>query len=162
MKKIFPALLIMMILSIVTTIPANARPDSNASPASPDEIIAACEQKHGEDRIRIHHCLLDSFNQLEKEVEQLNDKLLGLIGSHRAFGRLKIIQWSNAVAKSHYYWQKMLPWDCEWEGHVLPTSRGAAVAIDRCGIREAAERVKLMKKRISEVERITGKGQNQP
>lgn len=116
--------------------------------AAAEQKIAACEQKSGDNRFALHHCLLDEYERLQKRTDQLTDKMLGTVGAHHKFGRLKIIQWSNAITKSQSRWQKFLPWDCEWEGHILPTAKGAAVAIDRCGIKRAAKRVQLLEKRL--------------
>ena len=119
-----------------------------------DHLIAACEQKAGLDNYRLHICLLGAFNRLEKRTDQLTDRLLNKVGSHHALGRLKIIQWSNAITKSQSRWQKLVPWDCEWEGHILPDLKGAAVAIDRCGIQRAAKRVRLLEKRLQSLDNI--------
>ena len=112
------------------------------------QLIAACEQKTGENRFHLHRCLLQEFETLQKKTDMLTDRLLGMVGAHRSFGRLKIIQWSNAITKSQSRWQKMVPWDCEWEGHILPSPKGASVAIDRCGIKRAAKRVQLLETRV--------------
>ena len=129
--------------------------------ALPDaaRLIAACEQKNGKDPYRLHVCLLAQFNRLQKRTDALTDELLSKVGRHRAFGRLKIIQWSNAITKSQSRWQKLVPWDCEWEGHILPDLKGAATAIDRCGIRRAAKRVRLLEKRIQTLDNILRKDQ---
>ena len=112
------------------------------------QLIAQCEQKQGADRFKLHLCLLHEFERLEKRTDQLTDQLLGKVGAHRSLGRLKIIQWSNAITKSQLRWQALVPWDCEWQGHILPSLKGAAVAIDRCGIERAAKRVILLEKRM--------------
>ncbi len=115
---------------------------------STDQRVARCEKSAGENRIRLHICLLGVYERLQKRTDFLTDKLLGMVGSHHSYGRLKIIQFSNAITKSQSRWQSLVPWDCEWEAHILPSSRGAAVAIDRCGIKRAARRVKLLEKRV--------------
>jgi hypothetical protein len=155
-----PGAIIALLLSLLSLLPPTAAGEARAdaarpaAPQGPEIIISSCRRKTPGDRLRIHRCLLGEYERLEKEVDRLNDRLLGLIGSHRSFGRLKIIQWSNAVAKSHYYWQKLTPWDCEWEGHALPSSKGAAVAMDICGVKRAAARIRLLQARIDAVKKI--------
>ena len=115
---------------------------------SPEQMIAQCEQKSGENRFHLHRCLLQQYEVLQKKTDILTDKLLGMVGAHRSLGRMKIIQWSNAISKSQSRWQKLIPWDCEWESHILPSAKGGSVAIDRCGIKRAARRVQLLEKRV--------------
>jgi uncharacterized protein YecT (DUF1311 family) len=119
-----------------------------------EQLIAQCEQKIGKNRFHLHRCLLSEYEQLVKETDHLTDKLLGLVGAHRSFGRMKIIQWSSAITKSQSRWQKLVPHDCEWEGHILANAKGAAVAIDRCGIKRAAQRVKFLKKRVKDLVKV--------
>ncbi len=121
-----------------------------AKPQRPDAalLIAACENRTGSDRFKLHRCLLAEYERLQRRSDKLTDKILGMVGKHRAFGRLKIIQWSNAISKSQSRWQKYVPWDCEWEGHILSSPKQASVAIDRCGIERAAARVELLQKRL--------------
>ena len=109
---------------------------------SSEQMVARCEQKNAGNRVRLHLCLLSEFERQQKMADRLTDRLLGMVGRQHSLGRLKIIQWSNAITKSQSRWQKFIPWDCEWEGHVLPTAKGAAIAIDRCGIKRASNRVK--------------------
>ena len=148
MHKKFCTALILLTFCFVspassTPIPATAKQNLNAS-----QLITQCEQKSGDNRFELHHCLLGEFERLQKITDRLTDDLLGMVGKHRSFGRLKIIQWSNAITKSQSRWQKLVPWDCEWEGHILPTAKGAAVAIDRCGVKRAARRVQFLEKRV--------------
>jgi len=126
-----------------------------------DQIIRQCEQVNGQNRFKLHHCLLAQFERLQKTTDQLTDRLLSLVGGHRIFGPLRIIQWSNAITKSQSRWQSLVPWDCEWEGHILASIKGAAVAIDRCGIRRAAKRVMLLEKRVQTLNTILDRDQQQ-
>ena len=112
------------------------------------QVITQCTKSSGDNRFAHHRCLLQEYERLQKRTDRLTDKLLGIVGAQRAYGRLKIIQWSNAITKSQSRWQKLVPWNCEWEGHILPSAKGAAVAIDRCGVLMAAKRVQLLEKRL--------------
>ena len=145
--KFTTTLFSLFFLVISPTISVIAAP-SGEYVAKARQVIARCAQSSGDNRFAHHRCLLKEYERLQKKTDILTDQLLGKVGGHRSFGRLKIIQWSNAITKSQSRWQKLVPWDCEWEGHVLPTAKGAAVAIDRCGIIRAAKRVQLLEKRL--------------
>ncbi len=153
-RTYFIPLLLVAIGAFAPSTMAKSLPDAG-------QIISQCEQANGQNRFKLHHCLLAEFERLEKRTDQLTDRLLSLVGGHRPFGRLKIIQWSNAITKSQSRWQKMVPWDCEWEGHILASNKGAAVAIDRCGIKRAAKRVMLLEKRLQTLNTILHKEQQQ-
>ncbi len=154
-RTYFIAILLSCLVTILST-PAMAKKQPDA-----DQLIRQCEQATGKNRFKLHHCLLAEFERLQKTTDQLTDRLLSLVGGHRSFGRLKIIQWSNAITKSQSRWQKLVPWDCEWEGHILTSNKGAAVAIDRCGVKRAAKRVMLLEKRLQTLNTILDKDQQQ-
>ncbi len=145
----------LLVLTVFVAPPLRAAPEmatggtTAAQPAEdPQALIRQCEQKNGDNRFALHRCLLGEYERLQKKTDRLTDQLLSLVGGQRSFGRLKIIQWSNAITKSQSRWQKLVPWDCEWEGHILPSAKGAAIAMDRCGIERAARRVQLLEKRV--------------
>ena len=141
--------IILLIILIFSSLSVSAKQFAVPSHALVSkQLIRACEEKSGENRFQLHRCLLQEFETLQKKTDRLTDRLLGMVGGHRSFGRLKIIQWSNAITKSQSRWQKMIPWDCEWEGHILPSPKGASVAIDRCGIERAAKRVQRLETRV--------------
>ncbi len=127
--------------------------DSQANLVS-GQMIAQCEQKSGDNRFHLHRCLLQQYEILQKQTDILVDKLLGMVGAHKPYGRYKKIRWSEAIAKSHSLWQKLVPKDCEWEAHILPSLKGASIAIDRCGIKRAARRVQLLEKRVKTLDNI--------
>ena len=122
--------------------------------ASAEQMISECEQKSGENRFHLHRCLLQKYEILQKRTDYLTDKLLGIVGENRSLGRWKIIRWSSAISKSHSLWQKLVPQDCEWEAHILPSLKGGSVAIDRCGIKRTAERVQLLENRVKTLDTI--------
>ncbi len=118
------------------------------------QMVAQCEQKSGENRFHLHRCLLQQYEILQKRTDILVDKLLGMVGGHKNYSRYKKIRWSEAIAKSHSLWQKLVPKDCEWEAHIMPSLKGASIAIDRCGIKRAAARVQLLEKRVKTLDNI--------
>ncbi|MCP4936754.1 MAG: hypothetical protein GY927_21760 [bacterium] len=128
---------------------ANSPPDLVAR-----QVIAQCKQNSGENRFHLHRCLLQQYEILLKRADILVDKLLGMVGGHKSYSRYKKIRWSESIAKSHSLWQKLIPKDCEWEAHILPSLKGASTAIDRCGIKRAAARVQLLEKRVKTLDNV--------
>ena len=143
-----PLRLFSMLVVITTIFTTNALAADPVPHMSAEQMIAQCEQKSGENRFHLHRCLLQQYEVLQKKADILIDKLLGMVGGHKPFGRYKKIRWSEAIAKGHSLWQKLLPKDCEWEAHILPSLKGASVAIDRCGIIRTLERIQILEKRV--------------
>ena len=135
----------MLITALFAT---NVVAGDSAPRLSAEQMIAQCEQKSGVNRFHLHRCLLQQYEALQKQTDILVDKLLGMVGGHKPFSRYKKIRWSSAIAKSHSLWQKLVPKDCEWEAHILPTLKDAAVAIDHCGIKRTAARLQILEKRV--------------
>ena len=144
------ALLVPLVLSLIPSVHA----DENLPATIAAQRIAQCEQQSGENRFHLHRCLLREYEILQKRTDILVDKLLGMVGGNKSFGRYKKIRWSEAIAKSHSLWQKLVPKDCEWEAHILPSLKGASIAIDRCGIKQAAKRVQHLEKRVKTLDNI--------
>ncbi len=144
----------LLLAPLVVLLAAPLRAANNPPDLVAQKMVAQCEQKSGENRFHLHRCLLQQYEILQKRTDILVDKLLGMVGGHKNYSRYKKIRWSEAIAKSHSLWQKLVPKDCEWEAHILPSLKGASVAIDRCGIKRAAARVQLLEKRVKTLDNI--------
>ena len=118
------------------------------------QLIAECKAAAGERVFKYQRCLIGEYERLEKQTRQLTDKLLGMVGGHRAFGRLKILQWSNAISKSQSRWHKFIVWDCEWGGHARLNKKGAAAAMTKCRIERTAKRVKHLENRVRALDNL--------
>ena len=144
----------LLLVPLVVLLTAPLRAKNSPSDLVAHQMIVQCEQKSGENRFHLHRCLLQQYEILQKRTDILVDKLLGKVGGHKGFSRYKKIRWSEAIAKSHSLWQKLVPKDCEWEAHIMPSLKGASIAIDRCGIKRAAARVQLLEKRVKTLDNV--------
>ncbi len=144
----------LLFVSLVALFTAPLHAADSRSDLIARQLITQCEQKTGDNRFQLHRCLLQQYENLQKQTDKLVDKLLGMVGGHKAYGRYKIIRWSEAIARGHSLWQKLVPKDCEWEAHILPSLKDASTAIDRCGIERAAARVQLLEKRVKTLDNI--------
>ena len=96
-----------------------------------------CSLKSARHRYKYQICLRKEYVQLDKQTQKLTDKMLGVVGRHRAFGRRKIIGLSNAILKSQSRWKKFIVWDCEWPGHLYGNKPIAASSMTECRIKRA-------------------------
>ena len=96
-----------------------------------------CSLKSAKHRYKYQICLRKEYVRLDEQTQKLTDKMLGVVGRHRAFGRRKIIRLSNAILKSQSHWKKFIVWDCEWPGHLHGSKPIAASSMTECRIRRA-------------------------
>lgn len=142
--------LTMSILTLALMTPSHAANE----PSGIEQIYSQCHTTSAGSQFRYHRCLVGEYELLIKKSDLQTDKLLGLVGAYRPFGRMRIIQWSNAILKSQSRWLKLIVWDCEWPGHLSLELKGAAAAMTECRIDRAMKRVQLLDKRIQAINTV--------
>lgn len=147
MRARFAGLLILFLFSAARH-PAVAEPVS----AEAARLIGSCREKAAGQMFHYHRCLIEEYERIEGVTDKLTDRLLGIIGGNRELGRLRIIQWSNAITQSQSQWKKYIIWDCEWGGHLEQGKPGAAAVMTECRIERALERQRELEARATSAE----------
>lgn len=142
--------LALLLTALALPLPAHAGEPPQDAAAS----LEACHAQAGGQVGLYHRCLIEEYQRLAGLADELSDKLLDAVGGHRPFGRLRIIQWSNAVQQSQSEWRKFVEWDCEWGGHMALGKPGAAAAMTECRIERAHQRRRQLAGRLAEVEAL--------
>jgi uncharacterized protein YecT (DUF1311 family) len=115
------------------------------------KLVADCKTQSADSVLIYERCLQSEYKKLEKQTERLTDKLDGLVGGHKSFGRWKIRDWSSAIKKSQTHWVIFSGRDCEWEGYATPEKKKISSAITECRIEQALKRIKFLENRVKEL-----------